>query len=205
MLDLLISSGVGPDEASRFALLLARRLEALAVIRGFDVREVVSHPRSVVLRLCGDATALIDELGTHVLVHRSSARSRSSRKRWFAAVSLHDAPPELADADPISRDDLVITACRAGGPGGQHVNKVSSAVRIHHVPSNISIRSTVARSQKANLDHALRRLAQLLRERTLAAHARTARSHRDAHYRVERGRPIRTYHLADGVLVERTP
>jgi len=204
MFDLLISSGVGPDEARRFASQLAKRLEAIAVHRGLDVREVVSHPRSVLLRLTGDAGALADELGTHVLI--DPARGRYARKRWFVAVSLHDAPPPLAaDADAIPRDDLVITACRASGPGGQHVNKVSSAIRVHHVPTGISIRSVAMRSQKANLDHALRRLAGLLRERAEAAKARGARNRRDAHYQLERGRPTRTYHLGDGVLVARSP
>jgi len=106
----------------------------------------------------------------------------------------------------ISRDDLVITACRAGGPGGQHVNKVSSAVRVQHVPSGLCVRSAGARSQKANLDQALRRLAALLREQAEASRATDRSERRGAHYRVERGRPIRTYGLDDdGDLIERTP
>jgi protein subunit release factor B len=44
-------------------------------------------------------------------------------------------------------------ACRADGPGGQHVNKVSSAVRVHHLSSGIAIRGASARSQHANLAH----------------------------------------------------
>lgn len=209
--DLVITSGVGPTEARHFVHQLATRLEQLAEQRGLEVREVVSHgdagaPRSVRIRLAGDVTAqLAAECGTHVLVHRSAHRGRSSRKRWFAAVMLHEPTRDPADADvtAIPPESLVITTCRASGPGGQHVNKVSSAVRVQHVPSGLTIRCAGSRSQKQNLDRALRRLVALLRERAEACEAAEAASRRDAHYRVERGRPIRTYHLAtSGVLVE---
>jgi peptide chain release factor 2/peptide chain release factor len=213
--DLLITSGVGPAEARRFVAQLAARVERLAQERGLDLREVVSSggtldgPRSITLRLRGDVLARLGaERGTHALIHRSVARGRASRKRWFAAISLHAAPAEdpTTDLAAIPRDTLEITACRAGGPGGQHVNKVSSAVRVHHLPSGIVIRCAAARSQHANLDHALRRLAGLLRERANARRATAQAALRDAHYQLERGRPVRSYYLDhDGSLVERSP
>jgi protein subunit release factor B len=79
---------------------------------------------------------------------------------------------------------------------------VATAVRVEHVASGLSVRCASERSQKANLDHALRRLAELLQQRTDDARARDARDRRMAHYRVERGRPVRAYTLdADGELV----
>ncbi|MEJ7602588.1 MAG: peptide chain release factor-like protein [Kofleriaceae bacterium] len=138
-------------------------------------------------------------------MHRSPARRRASRKRWFAAITLHDAHVDDGEAIAIPRAELVITACRAGGPGGQHVNKVSSAVRVQHVPSGISIRCTSSRSQKANLDHALRRLAGVLRDRAEATRAGAVRGRHAAHHQLERGRPMRSYQLEDDVLVERNP
>jgi len=206
VIDLLITSGVGPAEARRFVAQLAARLEQLAEARGLVVREVVSSgepdaPRSITLRLAGDAHAVLDELGTHVLIH--AARGRAARKRWFAAVSAHAASDPPAGAPAIPRDELVVTACRAGGPGGQHVNKVSSAVRVQHLPSGLAIRSAAARSQHANLEAALRRLAELLRARLDARHASARAALRTAHYRVERGRPVRAYQLDPaGVLEE---
>ncbi len=217
---LLITSGVGPAEARRFTFLLASRLELLAQERGLEILEVIYQssgdssgecadaPRSVMLRVRGDTSLLGDELGTHVLVHRT--RGRSARKRWFAGVSIHPSPRAdgAIDAARIPRDSLVITACRAGGPGGQHVNKVSSAVRVQHLPSGLCIRSAGARSQKINLDRALRRLAALLRDRDESRRATAASARRDTHYRLERGRAVRTYcldsngHLdATGLLV----
>jgi protein subunit release factor B len=213
--DLLITSGVGPAEARRFVAQLAARLEQLAEARGLEVREVIASggdadaPRSITLRVRGDVLGqLAGELGTHLLVQRSAARGRASRKRWFAAVSFHASTADDPDADitTIPRDALVITACRAGGPGGQHVNKVSSAVRVQHLPSGIAIRSAGARSQKANLDQALRRLVGLLRDRADARRADDDARRRGAHYQLERGRAVRTYQLdGDGVLVEQSP
>lgn len=212
MNDLLITSGVGPTEARQFVAQLAARLEQLAEQRGLAICEVVSSgepgaPRSITLRLRGDVQGqLLDELGTHVLIQRSAARGRAARKRWFAAVSAHPVVEDAGAAlGEIPRDDLVITACRAGGPGGQHVNKVSSAVRVQHLPSGIAIRSAAARSQRANLDQALRRLAQLLRARADAEHAQEHARRRNVHYQLERGRAVRTYQLdGTGVLVERS-
>jgi protein subunit release factor B len=209
-LDLLITSGVGPPEARRFAALLAIRLEALAEERGLEVSDVVATgdpeaPRSITLRLRGPMTKLLDQLGTHALIQRSDKRGRASRKRWFAAATAHPAPsaPVETSSAAIPREALEIIACRAGGPGGQHVNKVSTAVRVRHIPSGITIRSAGSRSQRANLDQALRRLAAVLHDRAEAARAGAAAARRDAHYRLERGRPIHVYKLdASGQLVE---
>jgi peptide chain release factor 2/peptide chain release factor len=209
--DLLISSGTGPAEVRRFVALLAARLEQLAAARGLEVCEVVSSggdadaPRSITLRLRGDVVPqLTGELGTHVLVQRSARRGRAARKRWFASVSLHPRrADDGADATEIPRETLEITACRAGGPGGQHVNKVSSAVRVHHLPTGIAVRSAGARSQHANLEQALRRLAGLLRERAEAGRAADRATRRHSHYQLERGQAVRSYHLDDdGLLVE---
>ena len=215
---LQLSSGVGPVEVRRFLAALATHLEALAVSRGLEVVDVACHgeplrPRSVSLTLRGDAAGrLADQLGTHELVHRFGERGKAARKRWFAAVSLHahgalapgarhpggGGPPRLT---PPPREELEITACRAGGPGGQHVNKVATAVRVRHLPSGLSVRSAAARSQKANLDHALMRLAGLLADAAAAAAQRAVRARRHAHYQVVRGLPVASYALQpDGAL-----
>lgn len=206
--DLVITSGGGPLEARRFVALLAARLEDRAAALGLVVGDVVlsddsdDAPRSIALRLRGDAMRLADELGTHALVHRSPQRGRAARKRWFVAVQLHRAVDRAALAPP-PRDELAITACRAGGPGGQHVNKTSSAVRVCHLPTGVAIRCATERSQHANLARALARLAEVLRDRDVARADAARADRRRAHYTVERGRAVRTYELDRGALVER--
>jgi protein subunit release factor B len=204
-----ISSGVGLEEVRRFVFKLAGRLERLCEKHGLAIRDIAFQgdedaPRSVALRVRGDVIQWIGaEQGSHVLVHRSAQRGRSSRKRWFAAVTIIEAAEDTHDGAHIDRDDLIITACRAGGPGGQHVNKVSTAVRVEHVPSGINVRVASERSQKANVDHAVRRLAALLQTQAQTRRAAEAERRRLAHYSVVRGNAVRSYALTeDGALVE---
>lgn len=203
---LQISAGSGPHEARAFVARLSARFEALCAERGLRVRAVSAEgeadsPRSIALRLDGDAlAALDDECGTHCLVHRSDARGRAARKRWFASVTLLRDVDEAPRAT-VRRDDLAITACRAGGPGGQHVNKVSTAVRVRHAPSGLSVRVASERSQKANVTKAVRRIARLLDEAARARSAEARDTRHQAHASLVRGDPVRTWvQTRDGAL-----
>jgi peptide chain release factor 2/peptide chain release factor len=205
---LQVSSGTGPVEVRRFVAALTGRLEELVAARGLLLDELACHgeelePRSATLYLRGDATGLLaDQLGTHELVHRSPDRGRAARKRWFAAVSLHSIAAPAAAAAAVPADELEVSVCRAGGPGGQHVNKVSTAIRVRHLPTGLTVRCACSRSQLANREQALARLAELLAEQAASAAARAASQRRLAHYRVERGRPVWSYVLdASGALV----
>lgn len=207
---LQISSGVGPLEARRFVALLAEYLEGLALERGLLVDEVVSvgeaeAPRSVTLLLRGSAAAALAELvGSHELVHRFDTRGKAARKRWFAAVTLHEEVAVVPAAAP-PREELEITACRAGGPGGQHVNKVATAVRVHHRPSGLAVRCASERSQRANLERALARLGGLLAEQQRQAERASTAARRLEHYRVVRGGAVASYALdREGQLARRS-
>jgi protein subunit release factor B len=101
----------------------------------------------------------------------------------------------------LRADEVVLTACRAGGPGGQHVNKTSSAVRAHHPASGLSVRVSDERSQHHNARIALERLATSLAELAEERVRRERAEERLRHYRVERGRPAFVYESApDGGL-----
>lgn len=206
---LQISAGVGPVEVRRFVSKLAERFERMCSERGFSPVDITFHgdehePHSVAFRFPSTPPAwLRGEQGTHVLVHRSRERSKAARKRWFAAVEILDDVTPEGGGMTISKDEIVVSACRASGPGGQHVNKTSSAIHLHHLPSGIRIRSSSERSQKANMDQALRRLGAMLRDRANRTRAHERAAHRSSHHRLIRGNPVRTYGLDDaGALAE---
>lgn len=197
-----VSAGMGPPEVRAFVARLADWLEDECAARGLRVTGVVTAgdpeaPFSVAIHVTGAPGVLADLAGTHALVARSRARGRRARKRWFAGVSVHPAPRDPVAAAAIDPAEVEITAARAGGPGGQHVNRTASAVRALHRPTGIAVRVTDERSQHRNRERALARLAAILAARAHAQHQSRRALRRDAHYAFERGNPVRTWRLAD--------
>ncbi|WP_437480770.1 peptide chain release factor-like protein [Sorangium sp. So ce1014] len=202
-----ISAGRGPVEVRRFVARLAERMEALCEERGLAVVDVTVHgdedaPASVELLVEGDARGCLEgEVGTHALVEKSAERGRAARKRWFAGVAVH---PAGADAGAgagagggagVDLREIEISACRASGPGGQHVNKTLSAVRVHHRPSGITVRVADERSQRANVRRAVERIAERLAERAARRIAEGEAARWSEHDRIVRGEPVRTYRV----------
>ena len=189
---LLISSGTGPVEVREFVAALGRQLAALAIQAGLRLVETVADgdpPRSVRLVLEGaDFLALQPLCGTHALIAHSPRRGRASRSRWYAGVSMHnlDQQSEIV-LDPR---DLEIVAARAGGPGGQNVNKTSSAVRVLHRPTGLAVRASDQRSQGQNRASALSRLTEQLRTADADKRQAAERTRRDTHHALERGNEV---------------
>ena len=195
---LQLSAGRGPAECEwvvgRLVPLLIRDLSA----HGLTVAEVARTPgehggdaRSILLRVSGTGAAAQVRrwLGTIQWIGASPYRVHHPRKNWFVSVAAF-GEPETAVWD---ERDLQIETLRASGPGGQHVNRTESAVRVTHLPTGLSASAQEERSQHLNRRLALARLAQCFAERAESQHRRAETDRWRQHTRLERGNAVRVY------------
>lgn len=194
---LLMSAGHGPGECQMAVsgLLGALLAEAGAAGVEADLLEAEDGPHgplSVLVALRGDGA---DPLaagweGTIRWTCRSPLRKAWPRKNWFVSVS-RVSPPAPSDAPRAA--DLRFEAFRASGPGGQHVNKTESAVRVTHVPSGLTAVAREERSQHRNKALAVARLSEAIAALGREAASGAERDRWARHLSLERGNEIRCY------------
>ncbi|XP_019088903.1 PREDICTED: peptide chain release factor PrfB1, chloroplastic isoform X2 [Camelina sativa] len=133
------------------------------------------------------------EKGTHRIVRQSPFNSKGLRQTSFSGVEVMPLLPEEAVGIEIPEEDLDISFTRAGGKGGQNVNKVETAVRITHIPTGVAVRCTEERSQLANKTRALSRLKAKLLVIAEEQRATEIKEIRGDAVKAEWGQQIRNY------------
>jgi len=197
-----IRAGTGGDEAALFAGDLLEMYRHYAEDRGWKFEVMSASPtplggfREVIVNVEGDGAFrdLAYESGGH-RVQRVPATEAQGRIHTSAATVAVMPEPEELDIQ-IKEEDVRIDVMRAGGPGGQNVNKVSSAVRMTHLPPGIVVMMQESKSQHQNRDKAWR----LLKSRLFDLYESERRAARDADRRLkigsgDRNARIRTYNF----------
>ncbi len=199
---LAIHAGAGGTESQDWAQMLLRMYLRWAERRGYEAEILDVSPgeeagiKSAVVGVSGDYACgyLKSEHGVHRLVRLSPFDADHARHTSFVLVEV--MPEAEADVDvKIEAGDLKVDVFRSSGPGGQHMQKTSSAVRLTHLPTGLVVTCQSERSQHQNKEIALRILQARLLKLELAQRAEERAKLKGKRITAGWGNQIRSYVL----------
>lgn len=163
---LSIISGAGGDDAEDFSAILLRMYYKFIENNNWQATLIHENKndlggyRNVSIEVVGKGAygTLKNESGVHRLVRISPFNAKSLRHTSFSLVEVVPKIEKDNSVIEIRPEDVKIEFSRSGGPGGQNVNKRETAVRIVHLPTNISVSASTERSQEQNRDKAMEML-----------------------------------------------
>ncbi len=197
-----VRAGVGGDEAALFAEVLAKMYSGYAGIKGWSFTPLDESTTGIggykeasfEIKGLGVYKELRYETGVH-RIQRIPETEKNGRVHTSTA-SVAILPIRKKNSIEIKQSDLLIETSRAGGKGGQNVNKVETAVRIVHKPSGIEVRCTAERSQSRNKEKAMSiLLAKLEQQKAEAEAVKFAKERKDQIGTADRSEKIRTYNV----------
>jgi peptide chain release factor 2 len=203
-----IHPGAGGTESQDWAQMLLRMYLYWLNKRGFKYEVLDEQPgeeagiKGVTLEVTGDYAYgyLKSENGVHRLVRISPYDANARRHTSFAAVNVY---PEIEDIEfEINETDIKVDTFRAGGAGGQHINKTDSAVRMTHLPTGIVVACQSERSQHKNRASAMKLLKARVYQKMKDDEEAKQKAKQASKLKIEWGSQIRSYVLQPYQLVK---